>query len=91
MVVGLQKRFNLEVTVKKWTDIINNYVSHDFLKYLIINDQNFDELDEELKSKFKKDYGIFKTVLIDIKNSPQVNLTFEEIFSEIIYNRLHKK
>ena len=79
-----KKRFNLEITVKKWTDIINKYVSSDFLKYLIVNDPDIQELDEELKDRFQDDYKISKQFMLDIKNINQVDDTLDEIFSEII-------
>lgn len=79
-----KKRFNLEITVKKWTDIINKYVSSDFLTYLIVNGSDVQELDEELKERFQIDYNISKNFTLDIKNISQVNDTLDEIFSEII-------
>ena len=80
----------MEITVKKWTDIINKYVSTDFLKYLIISDSEGQELDEDLKNKFQNDYNISKHFLIDVKNIDQVNTAFDEILYEVILNRINK-
>ena len=82
-----KKRFNLEITVKKWTDIINKYVSSDFLTYLIVGDFDFQEIDEDLKEKFHDSYKISKHFLINVKNIPEVTATFDKIFSEIIEKR----
>lgn len=79
-----KKRFNLEITVKKWTDIIHKYVSSDFLTYLIVNDSDIQELDEDLKEKFKNEYKISKEFTLDIKNISRVDDTLDEILSEII-------
>ena len=79
-----KKRFNLEITVKKWTDIINKYVTSDFLTYLIVNGFESQKLDEELKDKFQNQYNISKQFILDIQNISQVNDTLDDIFSEII-------
>ena len=79
-----KKRFNLEITVKKWTDIINKYVSSNFLKYLIVNDSDLQEFDKELKERFQNEYKISKQFMLDIQKISQVDDTLDEIFSEII-------
>lgn len=84
-----KKRFNLEITVKKWTDIINKYVSTDFLKYLIVSDFDYQELDADLTKKLQNEYNISKHFLIDVKNLSQVNTTFDDILYEVILNRIN--
>ena len=84
-----KKRFNLEITVKKWSDIINKYVSSQFLKYLIVDEYDFPEIDEELKNRFENTYKISDQFVINVKNISQVKYTFDRIFGEIISKKIN--
>ena len=82
--VNAGKADDIEYSVSKWIKIIENFVSSDFLKFLLIIDKENEKIiDHEMYNLIQK-FKIAKFFLIDAKNTDQVNKAFEQIFDSII-------
>ena len=82
--VNSGKADDIEYSINKWIKIIENFVSSDFLKFLLIIDKKNEKiLDHEMYNLIQK-FNISKFFVIDAKNTEQVNKAFEQIFNSII-------